>query len=254
MSWDEDLRIHQICKKWRAHVKEYGSWLRRKEDSAPRREQFCKERGLDVSAFCWWVEYVGREDEYTYYASLASEYLENAKRTLDLLERYCDIDSDLRMPLMRDAIVSYGALFHRSCRRVSGSFTLDVTLVPDALRSTHDRVYELRDVIVAHCDLRPRDPHVAPFGIILRGAGFYEQDYLQLRASFKDLVDTVLANLEDYRERAGLTTPEVAFQNIGDPPPAALEDPGVNSAKGPASTTEGPRGLRGVGGLRGVAS
>jgi hypothetical protein len=155
-----------------------------------------------------------------------------------LLDHYVDSDPRLRMPLMRDAIVSYGALFHESRGRVSRRFTLDATLIPSALRSTHDEVCEHRDVIVAHCDLRPRDPHVAPFGIILRGAGFYEKDYLQLRASFKDLVEAVLANLGDYRTKAGLTTPEVAFRDIGDPPPAALEDPGVNSAKGAASTTQ----------------
>lgn len=224
-SFEESTRRHRICAQWRDEVVEYGNWLGRKNNSAYNREEYCRKQGLNESAFSYWVEYIEREDEYTYYASFASEYLACAKRALDLLDHYMDSDPRLRMPLMRDAIVSYGALFHESRGRVSRRFKLDVELIPSALRSTHDKVCEHRDVVVAHCDLRPRDPHVAPFGIMLRGAGFYEQDYLQLQVPFRDLVKAVLANLGYYRERAGLTTPEVAFQNIGNAPPGALEGP-----------------------------
>ena len=229
VSVDDELRKHRNSGKWRACVEQYVNGLGKCKDSREEQEQFCREQRLDLPAFRWWVKCINREDEYTFYASFVSERLDTARRSLDLLEQYIDEIPQLRMPPLRDAIVSYAALFAKSNRRIAGHIRLDGRFVPETLRCTHDRVWPLRNRIVAHCDIRPRNPKVAPFGIFLRGSGYYWDDYIALLPPFRRLIEAVRANVDDYCRTAGLTSPPAAFEDIPDRPPAAWEEPGASS-------------------------
>jgi len=101
-------------------------------------EQYCKDEGINHSAFCFWLKYINQEDKFTYYQSFASEYLRRAKKALELLEYYIDIDRRLRMPLMREAIISYAALFAQSKGRVSTRWRLDEDFfIPQQLQDVH---------------------------------------------------------------------------------------------------------------------
>lgn len=224
----------RIQLRWRARVSEYvdlQSELKRKKGGKFQKEcyspeQFCKREGVDPHAFRWWLDYIKAEDRYTFYRSFASEHLERAKRALELLDHYINLDPKLRMPLMRDAIISYAALFCKSNGRVFTKWNLEAqTFVPQYLQDVHKKICTDRDVIIAHCDLGPRDPKVSLIGIALRGKGFYWEDYNVLMPQFKELIEAVLIKLKSYSAQENLSTSEEAFQDFPEPPPAALIDP-----------------------------
>ena len=219
------MESQAFIENWRAHVSNYQKKLKQKNGICSP-EEYCKKEGIDLPAFHWWLEYINQEDKFTYYCSFATEYLERARTSLELLNYYLDLDPNLRMPLKRDAIISYAALFGKSKGRVSPKWQLEAnTFVPQHLQDFHRKICEYRDVIIAHCDLNPRDPRVTPFGIVLRGKGFYGDDYKALIPKFKELIETVMNNLKLYVIQEKLSSAEEAFQNFN-PPPEALKDPG----------------------------
>jgi hypothetical protein len=228
MVFEESMQRYRIELKWRAKVSEYVKLqknLKRKNDSCSP-EQYCKNEGINSSAFCWWLKYIRLEDKFTYHQSFAREYLGRAREALVLLEHYIELDPNLRMPLMRDAIISYAALFCKSNGRVFTKWNLEAqTFVPQHLQNVHKKICTYRDVIVAHCDIEPRDPKVSLFGISLKGQGFYWDDYKRLIPKFKELINLVLKRLESYAVQENLSSAKVAFKDLPDPPPAALKDP-----------------------------
>jgi len=98
--------------------------------------------------------------------------------------------------------------------------------VPQHLQEVHNKICTDRDIIIAHCDLGPRNPKVSLIGISLCGKGFYWDDYKALLPHFKELIEAVLKNLESYSAKMNLSSAEEAFQDFSDPPPTALKDPG----------------------------
>ena len=228
MAIEELMQKYRIRKKWRTLVCEYVKLqkkLKQKNDGCSPR-QYCKNEGIALSAFRWWLEYIKREDKFTYYRSFATEYLRRAKRALELLDHYIDLDPNLRMPLMRDAIISYAALFCDSDGRVFTKWILEAQkFVPQHLQRVHNKIRTYRNVIIAHCALGPRDPKVSTFGISMVGKGFYWEDYRALIPQFKELIQAVLNNLDVYVTQENLSSAEEAFQDFPDPPPSALKDP-----------------------------
>jgi len=234
MDFEELKRKWQIELNWRAHVSEYVKLQTKlkSEGKGISPEQYCIKEDIDQAAFRWWLDLVRMEDKFTFYRSFATEYLHRAKRSLELLQHYIDIDPKLRMPLIRDAIISYAALFCKSKGRVFTKWHLESqTFVPDSLLETHEKICTDRDLIFAHCDLGARDPKVSRIGITLRGQGFYWSDYRNLIPQFKELIDTVLNRLQTYTEDEDLTSVEDAFQDFMNPPPKASIDPGRPSSE-----------------------
>ena len=217
------MESEEFIESWRAHVSNYEE-IKQKNKLSP--EQYCTNEGIDLTAFCFCQKYITQEDKINYNLSFATEYLERAKTTLELLEHYIDLDSKLRMPLMRDAIISYAALFRKSKGRVSTKWWLEEKIfVPQHLQDIHEKICTDRDVIFAHCDLNPRNPRVIPFGIQLRGEGFYWKNYKALISPFKELIEAVRKNLKSYVAKENLSSGEKALQDFN-PPPEALKDPG----------------------------
>jgi hypothetical protein len=228
------MKSQEFIQSWRAHVYNYVQAQkkpkRNKDICSP--EQYCKNEGIDLSAFRFWLKYINQEDKFTYYQSFATEYLKRAKKALELLEYYIDIDQRLRMPLMREAIISYAALFGQSKGRVSPKWRLEEEFfVPQQLHDVHRKICTDRDVIIAHCDLNPRNPEVTPFGIVLKGKGFYWNDYKALIPQFKELINAVIKNLKSYVAQENLSSAEKAFQDFN-PPPEALKGPGKPITRG----------------------
>jgi hypothetical protein len=216
------MESQEFIENWRAHVSNYQKKLKQKNGICCP-EQYCKKEGIDLPAFHFWLEYIDQEDKFTYYRSLATDYLERARTALELLNHYFDLDPRLHMPLVRDAIISYAALFGKSKGRVSPKWQLEKkTFVPQHLQDVHRKICDYRDAIIAHCDLNPRDPRVTLVGIVLRGNGL---DYKVLMPKFKELIETVMNNLKLYAKQENISSPEEAFQNLN-PPPEALKDPG----------------------------
>jgi len=150
-----------------------------------------------------------------------------ATKKLAASGRFDAVVADLRMPLIRDAIVSYASLFRKSNGRGRTKWNLEAQIfVPDELRDIHEKVCFDRDAVIAHCDLAPRNPIVSTVGIGLRGAGFYWDDYKALIPKLKELIEAVLKRLDSYVTAENMSSPREAFRDMPEPPPTALEDPG----------------------------
>jgi len=226
----ETLKKEQRAKgNWRAHIANYVKLKKQKKVNDP--EQYCKSKGLNCEAFQLWLRYIEKEDKYVFYRSFATENLERAKRSIELLKNYMDRDTKLRMPLMRDAIVAYAAPFRKSKSRTFTTLNLKEieNFIPASLQKTHKKICDDRDTIVAHCDLGPRNPRAGLFGISIRMAGYYWEDYKALLPEFEKLILIVLEKLHQYNIQEGLTTTEATFQDFSNPPTGALEDPGPPS-------------------------
>ena len=131
------LKQYRIDGNWRAHVAKYTK-SRKTLHAKDKAEQYCKKEGIDCEAFKRWLEYLEKEDKYVFYRSFADIYLARAKGSLELLKKYMDIP-ELRMPLIRDAIVAYAAPFTKSRGRVSNKkYRLREIkrLIPDSLQPT----------------------------------------------------------------------------------------------------------------------
>jgi hypothetical protein len=193
-------------------------------------EQYCKSEGLNYEAFQCWLEFLKKEDKYVFYMSFATEYLSRAKNSLDLLEKY-EIP-ELRMSLMRDAIVAYAAPFSKSNGRIFTKWSLKEieSFVPSPLQSIHKKICNDRNEIVAHCDLGPRNPRVGLIGICIRMAGYYWEDYQKLIPEFKKLILSVQENLGKYNKE-NFTPMESYFRDFLNPPKCTEEDPGPPSEK-----------------------
>ncbi len=218
-------------KNWRAHIAKYVNLQKvlKKGGDGCSPEKYCKKEHLDVQAFKFWLELIKKEDEYTFFLSFSTEYLERSKRSLELLEKYMDEDPNLRMPLMRDTIVAYAAPFRKSEGRIFKKWSLKEIeeAISESLKPIHQKICEHRDTIIAHCDIGPRDPKVGLLGITLKGAGFYWEDYKALMPDFKKLVEEVYNELINYIRRENLAPVQSAFKDFLNPPESALEDPGA---------------------------
>jgi hypothetical protein len=79
-------------KNWRAHIAKYVNLqkaLKIGGDSCSP-EKYCKDEHLSLQAFRFWLEFIKKEDEYAFFLSFSTEYLERSKRSLELLEKYMD--------------------------------------------------------------------------------------------------------------------------------------------------------------------
>lgn len=230
MEFDELKKQHLAKSNWRAHVANYVELKRQKKrqkkgDFSP--EQYCKQQKINYEAFKVWLEYIKKEDKYVFYMSFATEYLDRAKRSLSLVKKYIN-EQELRMPLMRDAIVAYAAPFTRSNGRIFiKEFSLEKieSFIPPSLMTVHRKVCADRDQVIGHCDVGVRNPRVGIFGITLKGAGYYWTDYQKLIPEFEKLILAVQENLRKYNQD-NLTPLETYFEEFSNPPACAEEDPG----------------------------
>jgi len=229
MNLDEMKKEWSIKGNWRAHISNYIELKKRKKKESFSTEDYCKQQGIDHEAFNAWLKHIEREDRFTFYTSFASEHINRAKRSLDLVEKYIDT-SELRMPLMRDVIIAYAAPFKNSYGRLSNKFSLNniVNIVPEAFQITHTKICEDRDTIVAHCDLGPRNPRVGIIGISIRMAGYYWEDYQILIPDLKKLILAVQENLKGYNQEKFIPA-DVYFQESINSPKSADKDPGPPS-------------------------
>ncbi len=216
-----ELEKHRNHKKWRAWVCDFKC-----QKSKISLEEYCREHDLDPNVLRWWLVYAQREDEYSFYRSFAAEYLRRAKESVGLLERYVDVDRDLRMPLIRDAIISYAVPFSKNRGRAGQSLRLDTKVVPKDLSDLHKAILEFRNVMLAHCDIPLRQPVVTPFGIGFKGRGLCWEHFRDLVPRFKIVIDAVLANTKAYLAERGWNSPDLAFQDIPEPPSGVDKDPG----------------------------
>jgi len=221
MEFDEMKKEWRIKDNWRTHIAYYVELKKQKRVNSP--EQYCEQQKINPQAFTAWLKHIEREDKYIFYVNFATEYINRAKRSLDLIEKYKNI-SELRMPLLRDVIVAYAAPFRKSHGRIFNTFRLEKNLVPDIRMPVHKKVCADRDQVIGHCDIGARDPRVSLIGTSIRMAGYYWNDYEALILDFKNLILAVQENLEKYNQD-NFTPKESYFQDSINSPKCADEDP-----------------------------
>jgi hypothetical protein len=229
MKFHEMIKESRAKNNWRAHISNYIRLKKRKKDYST--EDYCKQQQVDHNAFEAWLKHIEREDKYVFYVNFATEYINRAKRSLDLIEEYENI-SELRMPLLRDVITAYAAPFTSSRGRISNTLRLQENLIPHSLMPVHTKVCADRDQVIGHCDIGARDPRVSLIGTSIRMAGYYWQDYKALVPDLKKLILAVQENLNQYNQQT-FTPKETYFQDSIDSPKSADEDPGPPSVNIP---------------------
>lgn len=230
MDFDEMKKEQRIQNNWRAHISYYIK-LKKQKKKDYSTENYCNQEKIDHKAFKAWLKHIEKEDKYTFHMSFATEYINRAKRSLDLVEKYKDI-SGLGMSLIQHAIVSYTAPFTKSFGRVSNKLYLKEDLITNSLMHVHRKVCADRDQVIGHCDIGARDPRVSLIGISIRGKGYYWEDYNALMPDFNKLILTVQKNLNKYNQET-FTPMEVYFQDSINSPKCADEDPGLPSGDNP---------------------
>ncbi len=199
MDIEELRKKFRIEKCWRSYVEKYVDLhtALRKEQKSISPEKFAKNEGINKDAFKWWLKFIKLEDKYVFYCSFASEYLNRALKSLDILDDYIDTDNRLRMPLLRDSIIAYAALFLKNKGRVFTKWHLDTQdFVPQHLNSIHQKICTDRDIIFAHCDIDARNPRVSLVGISMKG--FYWDEYRAMLPQFRELINSVSLALDVY--------------------------------------------------------
>ncbi len=229
MDFDEMKKESLMKNNWRAHVANYFKLKKQKKVNSP--EQYCEQQKINSEAFNAWLKYIEREDKYIFYVNFATEYINRAKRSLDLIEKYKGT-SELRMPLLRDVIIAYAAPFTNSRGRISNTFRLKENLIPHSLMPVHKKVCADRDQVIGHCDIGARDPRVSLIGTSIRMAGYYWEDYKALIPDFKKLILAVQENLNKYNQET-FAPKEIYFQDSINSPKCADEDPGLPSGDNP---------------------
>lgn len=228
MGYETLKKEWQTNDNWRAHIAKYVN-LNKKLRGSYTPEQYCEENRINCEAFKVWLEYLKKEDKYVFYVSFAPEYLRRAKRSVDLLNKHIDVP-ELGMALMRDAIIAYAAPFRNSRSRIFTKYSLGEveSLVPAGLQEVHKRICEERDTIVAHCDIEVRSPRVGMFGISIRMAGHYWEDYKRLIPEFEKLILAVQEELERHNQKH-FGSVKTYFKDFLNPPECTSIDPGPPS-------------------------
>jgi len=229
MEFDEMKKESRIKNNWRAHISNYIKLKKQKKDYST--ENYCNQEKIDHKAFKAWLKHIEREDKHIFHMSFATEYINRAKCSLDLIEEYKDI-SELRMPLLRDVIIAYVAPFTNSHGRISNTFHLKENLIPHSLMLVHRKVCADRNQVIGHCDIGARDPRVSLIGTSIRMAGYYWEDYKALIPDFKKLILAVQENLKKYNQET-FTPKKIYFQDSINSPKCADEDPGLPSGDNP---------------------
>jgi len=225
MNFDEMKKESRIKNNWRAHVANYVELKKQKKVNSP--EHYCEQQKINPEAFKAYLEHIKREDKYIFYVNFATEYINRAKCSLNLVEKYMN-EPELLMPLLRDVIIAYAAPFTNNHGRIFNTFRLGKNLIPQSLMPVHKKVCADRDQVIGHCDIGARDPRVSLIGTSIRMAGYYWKDYKALMPNFKKLILAVQENLNKYNQET-FTSKEIYFQNSINSPKCADEDPGPPS-------------------------
>lgn len=231
MKFDEMKKESRIRNNWHAHIFNYIIKLKKHKKGDYSTETYCKQEGINHKAFKARLKHIEREDKYIFYVNFATEYINRAKHSLDLIEEYKNI-SELRMPLLRDVIIAYAAPFTNSRGRISNTFRLKENLIPHSLIPVHRKVCADRDQVIGHCDIGARDPIVSLIGTSIRMAGYCWGDYKALIPDLKKLILAVQENLKKYNQET-FTPKEIYFQDSINSPKCADEDPGLPSGGDP---------------------
>ena len=207
----DQLVQYHINTNWRHHIHQFVAHTRASanERGRTKREplstlEYCEGNDDYAAALNLWLEFMKEEERFSFYVHFVSASLEDAKQSLSLLIDRKSNDPPIRMPLLRDAFTCYFRPFKYSRGRLGMKFCLEKDIGTPCPKEVHDKVIRDRDQVFAHCDLSAKAPRVSKFGIGLKGAGFYWNDYVTILPDLENVFDNALALVKSYIQSKGM--------------------------------------------------
>jgi hypothetical protein len=209
---NEQLIQYEINTNWRYHVHRFVEERisvvnkRSKANKSPLSMlEYCGGNVAYANALDQWYEYMKEEERFSFYVHFVSQSLTDAKKSLQLLVERHEDDPIIRMPLLRDSFTCYSRPFKSSYGRLGINYRIEEDVGTPSPRDVHEKVIHDRDRLYAHCDLSVREPRVSKFGISLKGAGFYWNDYVKLLPSIGDVFNSAITLVKEYIKEQGMT-------------------------------------------------
>jgi hypothetical protein len=228
----DQLAQYRINTNWRHHVHQFVAHTKAsaKERRRTKREplsalEYCEGNANYASALELWLDFMKEEERFSFYVHFASASLEEAKRSLLLLIERQSNDRPIRMPLLRDAFTCYSRPFKYSHGRLGLKFRLEDDVGTPSPREIHEKVIGDRDQLYAHCDLSAKSPRVSKFGIGLKGAGFYWNDYVRILPALENVFDNALSLVQSYVVSTGMNDIATFFSRFDVASGLSTEEP-----------------------------
>jgi hypothetical protein len=197
---------YHINTEWRKHVINYYAIKKKKEKAKESYNEslYCNNNAVYSTALKIWIEFLVDEEKYVFYNSIVDMSINDSINSYALLMKYIDLDLSLRMPLLRDVVISYLKPFKKTQGRLNKNHTIeasDIAIEKEDLLVVHNKLLAYRDQVFAHYDLSIRSPRSSSIGISLRGQGYYWEDYAKIIPQIGELLAYVKGLIIAYKEK-----------------------------------------------------
>jgi hypothetical protein len=228
------LMQYRINSNWRYHVLQFIETKKKNLRRSLHNEKKVSFTTLDycngdqeyASVLDTWLEFMKEEERLYFYKYLATQCIDEARRSLDLLLARKHTDSDIRMPLLRDVITSYSRPFKESHGRLNKKYRLNGVIGIPSPEEVHNKILSDRDQAYAHCDLSVKAARTSRLGgFSVRAAGYDWLDYERLLPSMVILMDSALSLIRQYVSREGMDDEAVFFQRFEDKDDQTTKEP-----------------------------
>lgn len=228
------LKEYHINSNWRHHVFQFIE-AKKKNSKRPLRNEkkgfsttldYCNGDQAYASALDTWLDFLEEEERLFFFKYLATQCIDEARRSLDLLLVRKDTDPDVRMPLLRDVVTSYSRPFKGSHGRLNKKYRLTGVIGIPTPEEIHNKILNDRDQVYAHCDLSVKAPRSSRLGgFSMRAAGYSWPDYERLLTSMVILTDSALSLIRRYTTREGMDDEAAFFQRFEDSDALTAKEP-----------------------------
>ena len=231
---NDHLKEYRINSNWRHHALQFIEAKKknsRRPSHGAKKESFttldyCNGDPEYASALDTWLEFMEEEERLFFYKYLATQCIDEARRSLDLLLARKDTDPDIRMPLLRDMVTSYSRPFKESHGRLNKKYRLAGVIGIPSPEEVHNKILSDRDQVYAHCDLSVKTPRSSRLGgFSMRAVGYHWPDYESLLASMVILMDSAVSLIRRYISREGMDDEAAFFQRFENPDALTAKEP-----------------------------
>lgn len=231
---NDNLKEYHVNSNWRYHVLQFIE-AKKKNSKRPLRNEkrglfttlyYCNGDQAYARALDTWLEFLEEEERLFFYKYLATQCIDEARRSLDLLLARNDTDPDIRMPLLRDVVTSYSRPFKESHARLNKKYRLTAVIGIPSPEEMHNKILSDRDQVYAHCDLSVKAPRSSKLGgFSMRAVGYSWPDYERLLASMVILTDSALSLIRRYVTQEGMDHEVAFFQRFEDSDALTAKEP-----------------------------
>jgi len=221
------LKQYKINTQWRNHVLNYMKVIssQKKEKKAQSTVlEYCDEKERWAEALNHWIDYMKKEELFSFYRSFVSESFEESKRSIELLFKHMDSEPRLRMPLLRDTVICYSRPFRKSKGVLGQSYKIDDKEfgIPSPTE-IHEKILSHRDQLHAHCDLSAKQPRVSTIGISFTSISW--EDYSRLLPGIANVIKDAISLLNSYIQKKNMLNVEEYFASFASIDDLSTQEP-----------------------------